>query len=61
VYFDNSIIYKHVFGHAYGILMIIDYYRFYPIRDNKLSILYGALALEFEWMMIFISLFEIPS
>jgi len=61
VYIDTSIIYKHVFAHIYGFVMIIDYYRFYPIRDNKLSILYGVFVLEFEWMMIFITIFEIPS
>lgn len=60
IYLDINVLYKHIFAHIYGILMILDYCKFYPIRDTKLSIMYGALVIEFEWILILVSIFELP-
>lgn len=53
--------YKLIFAHVFGIYSIIDYYKFYPIRDNKLNIVYGALVMEFEWITILVSILEISN
>lgn len=60
-YTNLPAIYKHVAGHFYSALILIDYYKFYPIRDSKLSIMYGGLAFTLEWLFILVSIFELTS